>query len=198
MKEILPLAQHGVFSTIQGEGALLGTPMIFIRLAGCNINCPLCDTDYSVKEQVSVTDIIQRCLKIQKKERWIWITGGEPTIHKNLEKLTEGLQNEKFSVAVATAGEVILDHCPNWISVSPHNPSKLKQNFGNELKLTDNINGFNLRHFENFLPNKLNFQHFFVQPCWGNEKSLEDCVNWIKNHPDWRLTIQAHKYWNLD
>ena len=57
----LPLAPQGVFRTIQGDGTYAGTPMTFVRLAGCSVGCPQCDTDYSVAERTSVKDIVERC-----------------------------------------------------------------------------------------------------------------------------------------
>jgi organic radical activating enzyme len=69
-----PLAPEGVFRTIQGEGALLGLPMVFVRLAGC----PLCDTDYRFAERVSEEVIALRVLALRKPVDWgVWITGGE-------------------------------------------------------------------------------------------------------------------------
>lgn len=53
-----PLARGGgVFATIQGEGALLGVPMVFVRLAGCSVGCPRCDTDYAVGERMDARDV---------------------------------------------------------------------------------------------------------------------------------------------
>ena len=60
-----PLAPNGIFSTIQGEGDLLGEPMVFVRLAGCPVNCIGCDTNYSVAERLTDTEIVLRALELK-------------------------------------------------------------------------------------------------------------------------------------
>lgn len=47
---------HSVFYTIQGEGPFCGTPAVFVRLAGCNLQCPACDTDYTSKRERMLSD----------------------------------------------------------------------------------------------------------------------------------------------
>lgn len=72
------LAVHSIFQTIQGEGPFCGTPCVFIRLAGCNLQCPACDTDYTSKrEMMSVDDLL---FKVRKKRGsgLVVLTGGEP------------------------------------------------------------------------------------------------------------------------
>jgi organic radical activating enzyme len=72
------LEVHSIFHTIQGEGPFCGTPAIFIRLAGCNLQCPSCDTDYTSKrERIPANIILQRCVNFSTKGL-IVITGGEP------------------------------------------------------------------------------------------------------------------------
>jgi 7-carboxy-7-deazaguanine synthase len=68
-----PLSNPGVFRTIQGEGALLGTPMTFVRLAGCSIGCPGCDTNYRKAETKTAADIAA-----QVSPGWVWIYYGKP------------------------------------------------------------------------------------------------------------------------
>lgn len=106
MSVMYPLAADGVFWTLQGEGALLGTPMAFIRLAGCSVGCPQCDTDDAVRERVSVDELLQRVRDVTPADfvrPWAWITGGEPLDH-DLEPLSDGLHALGFSVALATSG----------------------------------------------------------------------------------------------
>lgn len=76
-----PLARQGVFRTIQGEGVMIGTPMVFVRLAGCNVGCPECDTDYRVHERVDADELTRRVAAVAGNTSWVWVTGGEPTVH---------------------------------------------------------------------------------------------------------------------
>ena len=62
-----------IFYSIQGEGAFTGTPAVFVRLAGCNLACRFCDTDYSLKDIVSVQEIVRRVAEIGD-DTWV-LTG---------------------------------------------------------------------------------------------------------------------------
>lgn len=82
----LELAVNSIFKTIQGEGPFAGTPSVFIRLAGCNLQCPLCDTEYTNRRRMLVPDIVNEAVnKFVLIKRWtkecpplVVITGGEP------------------------------------------------------------------------------------------------------------------------
>lgn len=96
---------HSIFHTIQGEGPFAGWPATFIRLAGCNLQCPGCDTDYTRNRQLmelhEVLDIL---------DRWkvglghlVVITGGEP-FRQNIGRLVECLLEADFRVQIETNG----------------------------------------------------------------------------------------------
>lgn len=73
------LEVHSIFRTIQGEGPFSGRPAMFIRLAGCNLQCPGCDTDYTSKRlYLSPDDIIDEVMARGEPSDVIVITGGEP------------------------------------------------------------------------------------------------------------------------
>jgi organic radical activating enzyme len=102
------LAPRGVFWSLQGEGHLRGQQMAFVRLAGCSVGCAACDTDYSVAERVDLAELVQRVRDVipdGARDRWIWITGGEPTDH-NLRPLIAALRRgvAGCAIAVATSG----------------------------------------------------------------------------------------------
>ena len=75
------LEVHSIFYTLQGEGPFAGTPAVFIRLAGCNLQCPLCDTDYTSNRTVMSTgEILEAVAGAKGTQRGglAVITGGEP------------------------------------------------------------------------------------------------------------------------
>lgn len=111
------VAYESVFRTVQGEGALLGVPMTFIRLAGCSVGCPGCDTNYKLAKRLTVQEI--RELVGQYPTDWVWITGGEPT-DQNLHELLDCLS--EYQVALATSGirENVYGAKVDFLSVSPH------------------------------------------------------------------------------
>ena len=110
-----PVAE--IFTSIQGEGFFTGQPANFIRLAGCNLSCAFCDTDYSVKERLSQFEIAER---LNPTLRRVVITGGEPLIH-NLADLVLHLDAKGYKLHLETNGSL---ECPyenrfTWISISP-------------------------------------------------------------------------------
>lgn len=199
-----PLAPQGVFHTIQGEGTLLGMPSVFIRLGGCPVGCPECDTDYSAASQVSASDIAQQAASLATANtRWAWITGGEPTIH-SLRPLIGALKRARLFVAVATAGIKVVprdSEGPDFVSVSPHRlDQSWVQRRGEQLNLVFGLNGLDWRAAS--LPEWLHefqsgFGEKFVTPCDSKPETLEICLGWVNRYPGYRLGVQAHKAWGL-
>ena len=70
---------HSIFYTIQGEGPFTGCPAVFVRLAGCNLKCPGCDTDYtSNRTPMTAEQILNKILELASPATLVVITGGEP------------------------------------------------------------------------------------------------------------------------
>lgn len=190
----MKLAKQGVYWSIQGEGALLGEPMVFIRLAGCSIGCPQCDTDYCADRSWEVPEIV-KAVKACDPAHWVWITGGEPSDHA-LGPLVGELRNAKYKVAIATAGtRAYLPSTFDWISVSPHSPGKPAFWSGHECKLVFGLNGL---HPDQCEPRDyLSFPYRYAMPCDGVTESEAWARKWIKDNPGWRLGFQAHKAWGV-
>jgi 7-carboxy-7-deazaguanine synthase len=200
-----PLAPHGIFRTVQGEGYLLGTPMVFVRLAGCSVGCYNCDTDYRVLERLDAATIARKVAELAGGTvDWVWVTGGEPTDH-NLAGLMKELRRlgPSTMLALATAGhkhiaQVFEAERWDWLSVSPHHPAKWQLFHGSELKLVPGLDSQHLADFEPVLKRPdLAFCHKFVSPCAGMPETVRECQAWVESRPGWRMTTQAHKAWNL-
>lgn len=197
------LAKNGVFRTVQGEGALLGIPMVFIRLAGCSVGCPECDTDYRVDRQVEAPLLAREVASLMfPTDRWVWITGGEPLDRDLAPLLVELRRIPGVSIALATSGVYQSPDEVDFLSVSPHVlNSKWVQRCGDELKIVPRLNGLNLDDLERIIGwpgmGQPIFKHHYVQPLAGDKDSLVDCLYWISRHPGWRMTVQAHKLWGL-
>lgn len=102
----LELAVHAIFYTIQGEGPFCGHPAVFIRLAGCNLQCPACDTDYtSTREALDIDTITERVIAMGTNvaRPLIVITGGEP-FRQNIKPLIHDLIDGGFKVQIETNG----------------------------------------------------------------------------------------------
>jgi 7-carboxy-7-deazaguanine synthase len=97
-----------IWKTIQGEGPFAGHPSIFIRLAGCNLQCPLCDTDYtSTRTLMGMRDIVQRVVELDQggDHDLVVITGGEP-FRQNLQPLINKLIRNSYQVQIETNGTI--------------------------------------------------------------------------------------------
>lgn len=110
-----------VFHTIQGEGPLAGTPAIFVRLSGCNLQCEFCDTDFETVRQFKTVDELTHIIAaIQNaaggNTKLVVITGGEPFI-QNIVPLINRLYEWTFNIQIETAGTVTIDKFP-WDKVT--------------------------------------------------------------------------------
>jgi organic radical activating enzyme len=114
---------HSIFYTIQGEGPFCGTPAVFIRLAGCNLQCPGCDTDYTSKRarmQVSLIleDILKYTGRLINGVGLIVITGGEP-FRQNIQPLIDALLAVGYYVQIETNGTLEVPH-PQQYNLNPY------------------------------------------------------------------------------
>lgn len=110
----LSLDVHSKWNTIQGEGPFAGSPASFIRLAGCNLQCPLCDTDYtSTRSKESVVSIID-WVKAQPHELVV-LTGGEP-FRQNLRPFACAMRDIYKGLQIETNGTFIPDDFPGKLA----------------------------------------------------------------------------------
>lgn len=99
---------HSIFYTIQGEGPFAGRPAVFVRLWGCNLQCPWCDTDYtSIREVMPVEDVVRK-VNGEYGERFavdplVVITGGEP-LRQPIGPLVVALVEAGYRVQLETNG----------------------------------------------------------------------------------------------
>lgn len=99
------LSVHSIFYTLQGEGMYAGRPAVFVRLAGCNLQCPLCDTEYTNDaKEMSISEIIDKVfIKRSLLSRpIIVISGGEP-FRQNIGPLVQAL-DQLYIVQIETNG----------------------------------------------------------------------------------------------
>lgn len=104
-----------IFLSIQGESSYAGIPCIFVRLTGCNLRCLYCDTTYAYNagSVMSLDEILNRVKGYEYKN--VCITGGEPLLHENINKLINLLKKNHFKVYIETNGSLNIDVLPKGI-----------------------------------------------------------------------------------
>jgi len=195
----LPVMEH--FYTIQGEGFHQGRAAYFIRLGGCDVGCVWCDVkeswDASKHSLMNVEDIAE-AVKNSPSEICV-ITGGEPTMY-DLFSLTHSLHLIEKRTHLETSAAYPITGEWDWICISP---KKFKAPLPENLKLADELKVivFNKSDFdwaEEFALQVSPRCKLFLQPEWSKEKEmLPFIVEYVKQHPEWEISLQVHKYMNV-
>ena len=194
---------HETFqSTVQGEGYWTGILVDFIRLAGCPVSCPWCDTGYSNggKGLPAVSQSIAQLLAQLQSPRVV-ITGGEPFIHRDLPELVAALLAADKQVSIETSGAYWQDVSPlAWITLSPkqHISPKypVKEFFwtrANEIKLVVST-GEEVEFYHKYLAISVDIP-VFLQPEWDSkDAAIPIILELLKQNPSYRLSLQTHKF----
>lgn len=111
-----------IFHSLQGEGLLTGTPSVFIRLAGCPVQCKWCDTKYAwdanAGEELPIPEIVNKI--VQWPCRYVVITGGEPMVNLQLPDLARALKERNKHITIETSGiKFVTGLACDLMSVSP-------------------------------------------------------------------------------
>lgn len=195
-----------MFVSVQGEGALTGTPMVFVRFSGCSVAaCQLhpssgggCDADWKHGGHRSVDSVVNEAL--DSGVPWLCITGGEPLDQRRgTEALVAEWRRRGGKVMIQTSGvhEVGVD--VDWLVVSPKgNCRDIAQRWGHELKVLDEphldvgvLRGWALT---------TSFHRLYVQPVWRDGGCDLDRARDVVQSAvaagagEWRLSVQMHKY----
>lgn len=193
------------FYTLQGEGFHTGRAAYFIRLGGCDVGCFWCDVkdswDADRQPQRTIENIVTDALSVSKNitsgdKPIIVITGGEPLLH-NLDELTYSLQSAGFKTNIETSGSSRLSGFWDWICLSPKkfkNPLPEVLNVADELKVVV----YNKSDFKWAEENAALVSpgcKLYLQPEWSRINIITPLIiEYIKVHPNWQLSLQAHKY----
>ena len=188
-----------IFLSVQGEGFWVGTPMCFVRLAGCNLKCEWCDTDHENGQLMTPSEIATRVSALARGIRRVCITGGEPTMG-NLEPLTTEFFN--FKIHLETNGTRLLrpDEAIDWITVSPKFPPGLErtvQYWGDELKVPV-WPGIMKKQIDD-CSKWGHFTHRYLQPVDGSslQENAKICLDLAERNHKWKVSLQGHKRVNF-
>ena len=185
-----------IFYSLQGEGYYTGTAAGFIRFSGCNLKCPFCDTRHENGSLMELGEIISAVSRYPA--RHTVLTGGEPSLWIT-DELTDALHRAGKYIAVETNGIRPLPEGVDWITCSPKTDifpeAEVRIDRCDELKAV--YNGQDMSAY-----GSINATHRFIQPCdtgdpETNRALLAECIRFCKAHPEWRLSLQTHKYINI-
>jgi 7-carboxy-7-deazaguanine synthase len=187
---MLQLAE--IFYSIQGEATYSGTPAVFIRLAGCNLSCDFCDTDYSLKFVASVADVLDRVRSESRNCPMVILTGGEPTLQLDTLELINVLRSDGRRIHIESNGTTPIPLPEDvWLTVSPKerlHPEMAAR--ANEAKLI--VNGRVPNEWVDAFPSTT---PIFLQPEGNKASNVELAVAAAKASPGrFRLSLQTHKF----
>jgi 7-carboxy-7-deazaguanine synthase (Cx14CxxC type) len=198
-----------IFLTQQGEGANIGRTAVFVRFAGCNLwnglekdrakaICTFCDTDFvggsRHADAASLANQVEMAWGGGQLHRFCVLTGGEPLLQVD-SPLIAALRERRFFIAIETNGTQALP-CPiDWVCVSPKAGAPLVLRDANELKLVYPQAGLQPEDLADFQSDCRWLSPMTIADRTAH--NTEAAATYCREHPEWRLAIQAHKYWNI-
>ena len=186
-----------IFHSLQGEGFHSGTPAVFVRFSGCNLRCDFCDTQHQQGTMMSLQAIVNEVNKYPDAPLLV-LTGGEPSLFIDEEFIAALKTATGKLIAIETNGTRELPQNIDWVTLSPKTafaggsaePCVLTR--CDELKVV--YLGQDLSQYDTILA-----VHRFLQPCYSPDatrcqQQMQACVEAVMSHPQWRLSLQIHRY----
>jgi organic radical activating enzyme len=219
LPDALPVVE--TFHSLQGEGTHAGRSAWFLRLAGCTVGCPWCDTKVSWPQaahpQRATADLAaEAAAAAAAGAAFAVITGGEP-LHHDLGPLCEALAGSGLPLHLETSGVDRLSGRFAWITLSPkrHRPPR-----PDLLAACDELKAVvhepaDLRFAEAMAAaagaaraaagstdpagaaDGSDPPRLLLQPGWGSDAGLDLAVAFVQRTPAWRLSLQSHKWLGL-
>lgn len=191
---------HSIFKTIQGEGFHAGRVAVFCRFAGCNLwsglekdrataVCQFCDTEFMGGKKYEAKKLADEIAGTSGCGLVVF-TGGEPLLQLD-EVLTAEMQARGFAVHVETNGTIAPPLWVDWLTVSPKAGVSLADVCPDELKII-----FPQGMDYEAVRRSAKAKYDFLQPMDGPEREANTAaaIDYILEHPWWRLSIQTHKF----
>ena len=180
-----------IFYSLQGEGRNTGRAAVFVRFAGCNLRCTFCDTSFADYREMSDDDILEEIS--QYRARFVVLTGGEPTLQVD-RHLVDLLHANGYEIAMESNGTRQPAEGIDWLTCSPKEHVAITR--CNELKCIFTGDGTEVDD------HGIAADYYYLQPCDVGEPARNAaitaaCIDYIKEHPKWRLSLQTHKLTNI-
>lgn len=192
MPERFPLVE--IFNSLQGEGRNAGRQCSFVRLAGCNFDCPWCDTPRDARFSATADEIVAEVS--QYAARSVVLTGGEPTARDGVEELVAALKGAGFWIAVETNGsrDAAWLRFVDYVACSPkiERPGDIALREADEVRVVASCAG--VVEFCRGVRGRIKASDYYISPCeragafdWAAAKDA------LARLPDWSLSVQLHK-----
>lgn len=190
----MSLRINEIFYSLQGEGGRQGEASIFIRLAGCNLKCDFCDTDFSTGNEMELSGVLK--IISQYPCKWLVWTGGEPAMQLTVSDIAF-FRREGYSQAIESNGHYRLPDGLDYTVISPKGKIDYAAKINpvvNEVRLPVCV-GDGLPQ-TGVLPQA---EHYFVSPVFDEvnvgvtDDNIAYCVGLVMRNPQWRLSLQMHK-----
>lgn len=205
---------HDIFYSLEGEGANVNKPMVFVQLAGCNLSCHFCDFEMKHNYDMTAAQIANKIDEMGTSfttwdgkivgEPFVLLTGAEAMLEVD-KALIDYIRASciPWKIGLETNGTIELgDIEVDYLIVRPKPGTELKIFSGNELKVVYPV-GVEPKQFEN-----LNFETFFVTPWlppdisdWTvkdlRRRDIMECINYCLENPKWTFSITSHRIYGI-
>ena len=181
-----------IVESLQGAGRNTGRPCVFIRFAGCNLSCPWCDTDVSKKFSASLADILAELG--QYKAKSVILTGGEPTLVKEMPELVAALKKNGYWIGVETNGTSAADWLGfvDYVACSPKRGAELALTVADEIRVVAEDEA--TVEFCREVRGKIAATDYYVSPCdRGGKIDFATAKSVLSQLDGWSLSVQLHK-----
>jgi len=189
------------FYTIQGEGFYAGRPAYFIRTGGCDVGCVWCDVKESWEAESHPDTEVERLVAdaVDSGTDFAVITGGEPAMY-DIRSLVNNLTSNGIEVAIETSGCYALSASVDWYCFSPKKfkvPCDEAYEKANELKIVI-FHPSDIEWAESHAQLVSAKCKLYLQPEWSKQAQILPLViEYVKNNPKWRISLQTHKFMNI-
>ena len=189
----MKLKVNEIFYSLQGEGGRQGEASIFIRLAGCNLRCDFCDTEFESGSWMDLPEILEEIKHFNSS--WIIWTGGEPTLQLT-DEILHFFRSKGYKQALESNGTAAFSDLFDYTVCSP------KNNFAEAAGINQRVNeiripvraGDRIPEIRD-LPRS---DRYYLSPIFEPDETktgnnIAFCIEIIRNNPAWRLSLQMHK-----
>ena len=183
------LRVNEVFYSIEGEGLRVGEPTTFVRLAGCNLRCAFCDTEFDSYQERTLAEIVKEVQ--QHPAKWVCLTGGEALLH-DLVPLCHALKDAGYHLHIETNGTVspdpkLFELIEHW-TVSPKRP-EIAPGFERITELKYVVG----KAFKESKVEEGRADYVYLQPESSLPEFTQKVYEILRRHPTWRLSYRIHK-----